>query len=84
MSLWVVERSFWSFYHFYLEKGAVPHLLSIHKVEERGCTRRRVPSSFSHKEETQPPGPDRQNIWVLRGRRQLPVDFAPGATRSTQ
>ncbi|MED0725949.1 hypothetical protein P4S91_24045 [Aneurinibacillus aneurinilyticus] len=54
MSLWVVERSFWPFYHFYLEKGAVPHLLSIHKVEERGCTRRRVPSSFSHKEETQP------------------------------
>ncbi|MEZ2733243.1 hypothetical protein [Aneurinibacillus aneurinilyticus] len=26
----------------------------IHKVEERRCTRRRVPSSFSHKEETQP------------------------------
>ncbi|MEZ2734031.1 hypothetical protein [Aneurinibacillus aneurinilyticus] len=23
----------------------------IHKVEERRCTRRRVPSSFSHKEE---------------------------------
>ncbi|MEZ2736384.1 hypothetical protein, partial [Aneurinibacillus aneurinilyticus] len=29
-------------------------LLIIHKVEERGCTRRRVPSSFSHKEETRP------------------------------
>ncbi|MEZ2737313.1 hypothetical protein [Aneurinibacillus aneurinilyticus] len=26
----------------------------IHKVEERRCTRRRVPSSFSHKEETRP------------------------------
>ncbi|MEZ2737523.1 hypothetical protein [Aneurinibacillus aneurinilyticus] len=26
----------------------------IHKMEERRCTRRRVPSSFSHKEETQP------------------------------
>ncbi|MED0672705.1 hypothetical protein P4S95_21285 [Aneurinibacillus aneurinilyticus] len=26
----------------------------IYKVEERRCTRRRVPSSFSHKEETQP------------------------------
>ncbi|MED0726380.1 hypothetical protein P4S91_26400, partial [Aneurinibacillus aneurinilyticus] len=25
-----------------------------HKVEERRCTRRRVPSSFSHKEETRP------------------------------
>ncbi|MEZ2735171.1 hypothetical protein [Aneurinibacillus aneurinilyticus] len=24
----------------------------IHKMEERRCTRRRVPSSFSHKEET--------------------------------
>ncbi|MEZ2733779.1 hypothetical protein [Aneurinibacillus aneurinilyticus] len=24
----------------------------IHKVEERRCTRRRVPTSFSHKEET--------------------------------
>ncbi|MGG3863917.1 ABC transporter transmembrane domain-containing protein, partial [Aneurinibacillus aneurinilyticus] len=31
-----------------------PHLLIIHKVEERRCTRRRVPSSFSHKEETRP------------------------------
>ncbi|MED0725402.1 hypothetical protein P4S91_21140, partial [Aneurinibacillus aneurinilyticus] len=29
-------------------------LLIIHKVEERRCTRRRVPSSFSHKEETRP------------------------------
>ncbi|MEZ2737342.1 hypothetical protein [Aneurinibacillus aneurinilyticus] len=27
----------------------------IHKVEERRCTRRRVPSSFSYKEETRPP-----------------------------
>ncbi|MEZ2733089.1 hypothetical protein [Aneurinibacillus aneurinilyticus] len=26
----------------------------IHKVEERRCTRRRVPSSFSHKEEARP------------------------------
>ncbi|MEZ2732813.1 hypothetical protein [Aneurinibacillus aneurinilyticus] len=26
----------------------------IHKGEERRCTRRRVPSSFSHKEETRP------------------------------
>ncbi|WP_276918925.1 hypothetical protein, partial [Aneurinibacillus aneurinilyticus] len=26
----------------------------IHKVEERRCTCRRVPSSFSHKEETRP------------------------------
>ncbi|MEZ2736189.1 hypothetical protein [Aneurinibacillus aneurinilyticus] len=26
----------------------------IHKVEERRCTRRRVPTSFSHKEETRP------------------------------
>ncbi|MEZ2737028.1 hypothetical protein [Aneurinibacillus aneurinilyticus] len=26
----------------------------IHKVEKRRCTRRRVPSSFSHKEETRP------------------------------
>ncbi|MEZ2735533.1 hypothetical protein [Aneurinibacillus aneurinilyticus] len=26
----------------------------IYKVEERRCTRRRVPSSFSHKEETWP------------------------------
>ncbi|MEZ2737531.1 hypothetical protein [Aneurinibacillus aneurinilyticus] len=26
----------------------------IHKVEERRCTRRRVPSFFSHKEETRP------------------------------
>ncbi|MEZ2737464.1 hypothetical protein [Aneurinibacillus aneurinilyticus] len=26
----------------------------IHKVEERRCTRRRVPSSFSHKEGTRP------------------------------
>ncbi|MED0673570.1 hypothetical protein P4S95_25715, partial [Aneurinibacillus aneurinilyticus] len=26
----------------------------IHKMEERRCTRRRVPSSFSHKEETRP------------------------------
>ncbi|MEZ2737428.1 hypothetical protein [Aneurinibacillus aneurinilyticus] len=26
----------------------------IHKVEERRCTRRRVPSSFSHKEEIRP------------------------------
>ncbi|MEZ2737475.1 hypothetical protein [Aneurinibacillus aneurinilyticus] len=26
----------------------------IHKVEERRCTRRHVPSSFSHKEETRP------------------------------
>ncbi|MED0726373.1 hypothetical protein P4S91_26365, partial [Aneurinibacillus aneurinilyticus] len=29
-------------------------LLIIHKAEERRCTRRRVPSSFSHKEETRP------------------------------
>ncbi|MEZ2733992.1 hypothetical protein [Aneurinibacillus aneurinilyticus] len=59
----------------------------IHKVEERRCTRRRVPSSFSHKEETRPlcgARADRQNIWVLRCGRQLPVDFVPGATRSTQ
>ncbi|MEZ2734177.1 hypothetical protein [Aneurinibacillus aneurinilyticus] len=26
----------------------------IHKVEERRCTRRHVPSSFSYKEETRP------------------------------
>ncbi|MED0670244.1 hypothetical protein P4S95_08445 [Aneurinibacillus aneurinilyticus] len=26
----------------------------IHKVEEIRCTRRRVPSSFSHKEEIRP------------------------------
>ncbi|KIV57615.1 hypothetical protein AM501_26080 [Aneurinibacillus migulanus] len=32
----------------------VPHLLIIHKVEERRCTRRRVPSSFSRKEEARP------------------------------
>ncbi|WP_235496086.1 hypothetical protein [Aneurinibacillus migulanus] len=30
------------------------HLLIIHKVEERRCTRRRVPSSFSRNEETRP------------------------------
>jgi hypothetical protein len=30
------------------------------------------------------PGPDRQNIWASRCGRQLPVDFVPGATRSTQ
>ncbi|MEZ2736762.1 hypothetical protein [Aneurinibacillus aneurinilyticus] len=29
-------------------------LLIIHKVEERRCTRRHVPSSFSYKEETRP------------------------------
>ncbi|MED0671714.1 hypothetical protein P4S95_16170 [Aneurinibacillus aneurinilyticus] len=28
--------------------------MMIHKVEEKRCTRRRVPSSFSHKEETWP------------------------------
>ncbi|MEZ2737421.1 hypothetical protein [Aneurinibacillus aneurinilyticus] len=28
--------------------------MTIHKVEEIRCTRRRVPSSFSHKEETRP------------------------------
>jgi hypothetical protein len=30
------------------------------------------------------PGPDRQNIWASRCGRQLPVNFVPGATRSTQ
>ncbi|MEZ2734086.1 hypothetical protein [Aneurinibacillus aneurinilyticus] len=29
-------------------------LLIIHKVEERRCTRRHGPSSFSYKEETRP------------------------------
>ncbi|MED0671705.1 hypothetical protein P4S95_16120 [Aneurinibacillus aneurinilyticus] len=28
--------------------------MMIHKVKERRCTRRRVPSSFSHREETWP------------------------------
>ncbi|MGG4533076.1 hypothetical protein, partial [Aneurinibacillus migulanus] len=31
---------------------AIPHLLIIHISEEIRCTRRRVPSSFSHKEGT--------------------------------
>ncbi|MED0724098.1 hypothetical protein P4S91_14450, partial [Aneurinibacillus aneurinilyticus] len=31
----------------------ISRLLIIHKVEKRRCTRRRVPSSFSHKEGTQ-------------------------------
>ncbi|MED0735291.1 hypothetical protein P4S84_26250, partial [Aneurinibacillus aneurinilyticus] len=35
-------------------RNCLSRLLIIHKVEERRCTRRRVPSSFSHKEETRP------------------------------
>ncbi|MCI1694405.1 hypothetical protein [Aneurinibacillus aneurinilyticus] len=35
-------------------KSILSRLLIIHKVEERRCTRRRVPSSFSHKEEARP------------------------------
>ncbi|MEZ2737521.1 hypothetical protein [Aneurinibacillus aneurinilyticus] len=34
--------------------GTTSRLLIIHKVEERRCTRRHVPSSFSYKEETRP------------------------------
>ncbi|ERI09051.1 hypothetical protein HMPREF0083_02829 [Aneurinibacillus aneurinilyticus ATCC 12856] len=45
----------------------------IHKVEERRCTRRRVPSSFSTRKRHSrflAPRPDRQNIWASRcGRR---------------
>ncbi|MGG4533559.1 hypothetical protein, partial [Aneurinibacillus migulanus] len=42
----VIHRSF-LLYH-------LSHLLIIHKVEERRCTRRRLPSSFSRKEEARP------------------------------
>ncbi|MED0669242.1 hypothetical protein P4S95_03245 [Aneurinibacillus aneurinilyticus] len=45
----------------------------IHKVEERRCMRRRIPSSFSYKEETRPLAPQSGPLSLGTGDEPTPV-----------